>query len=322
MRDTTPAALLELAGWQAGLVTRGQALRAGLTTNAITSKLVHSRWTQVHRGVYASFSGPVTRDAQLWAALLYAGRGARLSHETAAEIIRLTDRESVLIHVAIPASRRVRPPQGVTIHTSSGAGAGWRFARGVPPHTFADETVIDLANAATKLDDVIGYVTRAFARDLTSEERLRHEVEARKRLRWRADLDEIIARAAGGAHSLLEYRYDRDVEQAHGLPPASRQVAFTKSGGRPGRRDRHYTKYGLIIELDGRQYHPDERRYLDQARDNAATATGGSTLRYGWDDITRRPCAVAAQVHAALVKRAYTGVLKPCSATCGILLAG
>src|ERR1700735_107676 len=124
MRDTTPAALLERAGWQAGLVTRGQALRAGLTTNAITSKLVHSRWTQVHRGVYATFSGPVNRDAQLWAALWYAGRGARLSHETAAEIIRLTDRESVLIHVAIPASRRVRPPRGVAIHISSGGSAG------------------------------------------------------------------------------------------------------------------------------------------------------------------------------------------------------
>ena len=63
---------------------------------------------------------------------------------------------------------------------------------------------------------------------------------------------------------------------------------------------------------------------------NAATSTrpattppprpGDRPFRYGSDNITRRPCAVAAQVHAALVKRAYTGVLKPCSATCGILL--
>jgi tetrahydromethanopterin S-methyltransferase subunit F len=37
-----PADLLELARWQAGLVTRGQALRAGLTSNAITSKVVHA----------------------------------------------------------------------------------------------------------------------------------------------------------------------------------------------------------------------------------------------------------------------------------------
>jgi hypothetical protein len=314
-----PAGLLELARWQAGLVTRGQALRAGLTSNAITSKVVHARWTQVHRGVYATFTGPITRDAQLWAAVLYAGPGARLSHETAAEIIRLADRESPLIHVAIPVSRRVRPPQGMTIHLSSRGNAGWRFARGIPPHTFAEETVIDLVHAATSLDDVIACVTAAFARDLTSDERLRREAATRKRLRWRADLSEIIPTAADGAHSILEYRYDRDVERAHGLPPARKQVAFTTSDGRRGRRDRHYEEYGLIIELDGNRYHPTERRHLDQARDNDAIATGGSTLRYGWDDVTRRPCATAAQVHAALAERKYTGPLMPCSPSCGTL---
>ena len=109
------------------------------------------------------------------------------------------------------------------------------------------------------------------------------------------------------------------MEQAHGLPPARKQVRFTKSDGSRGRRDRYYEEYGLIIELDGRRYHPAERRQLDQARDNDAIATGESTLRYGWDDVTRRPCAAAAQVHAALAKRGYTGPLKPCSPTCGAL---
>ena len=54
----------------------------------------------------------------------------------------------------------------------------WRFARGIPPHTFAEETVIDLVNAATRLDDVIAHVTSAFGRNLTSEERLRQEAAA------------------------------------------------------------------------------------------------------------------------------------------------
>jgi hypothetical protein len=319
MGNEIPARLRQQAQWQAGMITREQALGGGLSRSAIASKLVHGRWSQVYRGVYATFTGPLARDAQLWAALLYAGGGARLSHETAAEIIRLTDRPSPLIHVTIGANRRVVTPTGVAIHRAANRDTNWRFARGIPPHTFAEETVIDLAHAATNLDDVVGYVTGAFARDLTSEERLHREAAARKRLRWRADLEEIIPRAAGGAHSVLEYRYDRDVEQAHGLPPARNQVTFTKSDGRRGRRDRYYEKYGLIIELDGRRYHPDERRRLDQARDNDATATGGSTLRYGWDDVTRHQCSVAVQVHAALVKRGYTGLLKPCSPTCEAL---
>jgi hypothetical protein len=246
MSDKIPADLREQASWQAGVITREQALRAGVSRNAIVSKLRHGRWQQVYRGVYATFTGPVAREAQLWAVVLYAGSGARLSHETAAE--QFTGR---------PASKRT--------------GASPAECR--PTH-FAEETVIDLVNAAANLDDVIAYVTGAFARKLTSEERVRREAAARKKLRWRADLDEIIPKAAGGAHSVLEYRYDRDVEQAHGLPAASKQVTFTTSDGHRRRRDRCYEKYDLIIELDGRQYHPDERRLLDQARDNDATATG------------------------------------------------
>jgi hypothetical protein len=316
MGDTIPARLLEQARWQAGLISREQGLRAGLSRSAITSKLEHRRWQQVHWGVYATFTGPLSRDAWLWAAVLYAGAGARLSHETAAELIRLIDRRSPFIHLTIPVIRRVKPPEGVKIHISSKGSADWRFARGIPPHTFAEETIIDLVHAAGDLNDVIAYVTAAFARKLASEERLRQEAAARKRLRWRADLGEIIAAAAGGAHSVIEYRYDRDVERAHGLPQAARQVPFTKPNGSRGFRDRYYEKYRLIIELDGKQYHPDELKGRDQDRDNHAAATTGSTLRYGWIDVTRKPCESARLVHAALTKRGYTGPFKPCSPTC------
>jgi hypothetical protein len=138
----------------------------------------------------------------------------------------------------------------------------------------------------------------------------------RKRLRWRDELEEMIAAGAGGAHSVLEFRYDRDVERAHGLPRASRQVPFTKPDGRRGFRDRYYEKYGLVVELDGKLAHPAERRGHDRRRDNDAAAGGGTTLRYDWDDVTRRSCATAAQVARSLAKRGWTGRLRPCSPPC------
>ena len=156
-----------------------------------------------------------------------------------------------------------------------------------------EETVIDLVHAADDFNDVIACVTSAFGRKLTTKERLLQEVGTRPRLRWRAEIDEIIAAGAGGAHSVIEYRYDRDVERAHGLPPAAKQARFAKPDGSSGYRDRYYEEYGLIIELDGKQYHPDELKGRDQDRDNHATATAGSTLRYGWIDVTRRQCASA-----------------------------
>jgi hypothetical protein len=321
MSNEIPAVLWEQARWQAGVITREQALLSGLSRSAIASKLEHGRWLQVYRGVYTTFTGSMNREARLWAVVLYAGPGARLSYGTAAELIRLTDRRSSLIHVTIPAGRRVAPQRGVIIHRSISPGENWRFPRGVPPYTLADETVIDLVHAADDLNDVIACVTGAFARKLTSEDRLRREAAARKKLRWRADLEEIIPAAAGGAHSVIEYRYDRDVEQAHGLPPAAKQVRFTKPDGSKGFRDRYYEKYGLIVELDGKQYHPEEHKGRDQDRDNDAIATVGSTLRYGWIDVTRKPCASAAQVHAALTRRGYNGPFKPCSPTCRVTLA-
>jgi hypothetical protein len=286
-----------------------------MSAGEIDARIKFGRWRLLHRGVYVTFTGPLSRAAQLWAAVLYAGQGARLSHETAAEILGLADRQWPHIQVSIPPERRVVPVKGLTIHISSYNGQIWRPPPGVPPHTSEEDTVLDLVHAATSLDDVIGWVTRAMAKPLTSEDHLRRAMAARKQLRWRHELDEVIAASAGGAHSVLEYRHDRDVQRAHGLPPAKKQVPFKKPDGTRGYLDRYYPEYRLVIELDGKQYHPDERRGQDQARDNANAVTG-STLRYGWDDVTRRACETARQEAGALRSRGWTDTLKPCSPAC------
>jgi hypothetical protein len=312
-----PVRLRELARLQGGIVSRGQAIKAGMSADAVKWAVRRGAWQQVYPGVYAAFTGPPGRRARLWAALLHAGEGAILSHETAAELVGLADRQSALINITIPNGRRVVAPRGVKIHITRHTGVKWRYAQGIPPHTLADDTIIDLVNAAVSLDDAVGWVTAGFARHLTSDWPLRQAIEARSRVRWRDQLDEIITLATGGTHSVLEYRYDRDVERAHGLPRAARQVPFTKRDGSRGFRDRYYERYGqLVIELDGKRYHPDESRQHDRARDNQAAAKGGSTLRYDWSDVTRQACETAAQVYAALRERGYPGPLKPCSPGC------
>lgn len=316
MSTEIPPILRVLASFQAGVVSRQQALGAGLSVSAINSKIEHGRWRSIYRGVYATFTGPASREAQLWAAVLYAGKGAQLSHETAAELNGLTERRSPLIHVSIPASRRVREPKGVQIHISAHIDARARFPRGVIPHTLVEETITDLVAAASSLDEACGWMTGAFGRRLTAAGPLRRTLSSRKKLRWRRQLDEIVAAAAGGAHSVLEFRYDRDVERAHRLPAAQRQVPFTKPDGGRGFRDRYYAEYGLVVELDGQQAHPEHQRGRDRRRDNDAIADGGSTLRYGWDDVTRRACATAAQLAESLRKRGWAGRVKPCSPHC------
>jgi len=240
-----------------------------------------------------------------------------LSHETAAELQRLTDRPVEMIHVTVPGQRRVLAVEGVSIHRSARAVEAVQ-RNSNPPRTRVEETLLDLTQTAATFDDVCGWVTRAFARDLTDEGRLRAAMRRRAKIRWRAELYELIAAAASGDHSVLEYRYERDVERAHGLPEPVRQAPFTDPDGRRGRRDRVYREYGVVVELDGRLGHGLEDEWRDTNRDNAAAVDGQQSLRYGWTNVRWHPCATALQVAAVLRRHGWVGWPRPCSPGCPV----
>jgi hypothetical protein len=317
MDSELPSTLRNLARHQSGVVSRSQAFRAGLSADMIKFRVRSGWWRPVHRGIYLTFTGTPGRNAKLWAALLGAGPGAVLSHVTAAELQRLSDQPTETIHVTIPWQRRIAAVSGISLHRSRRAGQ-IVLEHSNPPRTLVEETVLDLTQTAATFDDVCGWVTRAFARDLTDAARLRAAMELRAKLRWRADLRELIAASASGNHSVLEYCYERDVERAHGLPEPVRQAPFAGPDGRRGRRDRLYQGYGVLVELDGRLAHAAEDQWRDKARDNAAAVTGLQTLRYGWTQVTRQPCATAAEVARVLRVHGWDGWPRLCSPGCPV----
>ena len=95
----------------------------------------------------------------------------------------------------------------------------------------------------------------------------------RSRLRWRTDLSEVLGLAAGGVHSLLEFRYFSRVERPHGLPPGRPQRVVRRAGRRQ-HQDVDYEAYELVVELHGQAAHPDGLRWNDIRRDNANAAEG------------------------------------------------
>ena len=314
MVTDVPEVLREVAGGQAGVVSRRQAFEAGLSRAAITWQLHRGRWQQLQRGVYTVFTGEPSREAVLWAAVLRVGRGAVLSHHTAAELTRLTDKPSELLHVTVPADRRVQVVPGLVIHTCEYTDRA-RHPSLLPPRTRVEDTVLDLAGLATSFDDACGWVTRACGRRLTTEERLRAAMALRGRVRWRGQLAELLGDPGRGLHSVLEYRYYQDVERAHRLPRSSRQ-ARVASGGRTRYRDALYGRFLVVVELDGHVAHPAESRWRDIRRDNAAAAEGNITLRYGWADVTGHPCRTAAEVARVLAQRGWPGPPQPCRPSC------
>ncbi len=315
MSRDLPQELRELAEFQRGMLTRSQIVQAGLTKSVISARLNPGNWQRMYPGVYATFSGEPPRQATLWAAVLAAGPGAMLSHQTAAELDNLADAPSSLIHLTVPGDRRVSRRSGLVVHRSARASVAVHPAR-TPPRTRVEETVIDLWDASGSLDDAVSWVARGLGRRLTTQARLRDAIKARAKVRNRALLAELLDPDLVGLHSILEFRYVRDVERPHGLPRATRQAAGQR-GDRTVYRDSLYDKYDLAVELDGRFSHPDETRWTDIARDNAAAADGLTTLRYGTVALVTAPCQVAAEIARILTARSYTGA-RPCSPDCPV----
>jgi hypothetical protein len=183
-----------------------------------------------------------------------------------------------------------------------------------------EETVFDLAESASSLDDVVALLARSCQRRLTTPFLLAEALEARPRIRWRTEMSLALRDVADGVHSPLEFRYLRDVERAHGLPTGERQ-AHAVNRGRSVFRDVRYRGYGVVVELDGRASHPDEQRSEDSRRDNAAAADGLFTLRYGWADVTEHACETAGEVGAVLFRRGWTGLMRRCGPGCRLPLS-
>jgi predicted transcriptional regulator of viral defense system len=315
MNYDIPEAAAEVARWQSGTISRRQLLDAGLTSQMIATRLERERWQMLYRGVYAVFNGPPPREAWLWAAVLRVGPGAVLSHLTAAELHGLIDSPVEAIHLTIPASRRVTS-RSLVIRMSGRIDQA-RQPNREPPRTTVEETVLDLAQLARRFDDACGWITRACGRRLTTEERLRAALASRKKMRWRAELDDVLAAAGDGIHSVLEYRYVRDVERAHGLPRSRHQVRVVIDS-KNMYRDLYYDEYQVAVELDSRLAHPDDERWRDNQRDIQAGTRGVLTCRYSWRDIYGHPCETAVLQARILQQRGWRGPPRPCSPRCPV----
>jgi hypothetical protein len=175
---------LELREPQAGVVSRQQLLQLGWTTSAVAHRVTSGRWQLLHPGVYATFSGGYGFDVRLWAALLHAGPDAIASHESAGVLQRLVDVEPVVVDVMVPDQHRVLARPGVRVHRSRNV-AGRRRPAASIPQTRVEETVLDLVDASRTAEEVVGWLTRACQRRLTTPERLLSAARRRARMRWR-----------------------------------------------------------------------------------------------------------------------------------------
>lgn len=299
-----------------GVITRAQVARSGPGAIKADNQLRYGRWQRLQRGVYAPFTGQPTREERIWAALLRAGPGATLSHWTAAERHGLTDRLSAKIHITVHADRNPAKSgeiPGVVIHRS-GSIARTRHPAMSPPCTRVEETVLDLIAAAATFEEAYAWICDAIGRRRTTAARIRVALDARPKFRWRRDIELALGDADGGALSLLELRYVRDVERPHGLPAARRQARM-RSHGASRYLDNLYEDSRICVEIDGTAAHPAAEQWRDKRRDRSVLVDDHIvTVRIGFLDLRdqERRCATAADVARLLSQRA-PAVGHPCT---------
>lgn len=330
--DMTSTQLQRLIDDQHGLVTRPQIARLGYSRKRIDFLVESRQWQRVLHGVYSVTTGPLDRRMTLVAALLYGGESAILSHDSAAEewgMIGVDAGRPVHVTVRYGLSAMNQPPTyrrggarltpligavlhpGVRVHRSR-AIAHIRVESALPRTTRAD-TALDMAVASPTpteaVDTLVSAVTHSGVKLLDIQRRLAE----RPPHRYGNAIAGAVALLADGVQSILEFRYATDVEQAHGLPAARRQGEVVVDGHTlyedvTYRIDEHE----VIVRLDGREAHSVSAiAFRDRRRENAAELAGKSSLVYGWDEVDREPCEVAAEVRVVLQRHGWDGP-NPC----------
>jgi hypothetical protein len=306
-RQAVPDTLIRLARLQAGALSREQIRAHGLSDDVL-QRLASDQWQRLGRGVYFTANSTPPWEAIAWGGVLAGGDRARLGPRASGWLHRLVEVPPRPVDVLVPHARGSRPTD-LWAFQRERPGARSGRTQGSPPRLGAEDTILDLAAGAECEADIISALAVAAQRRITTPDRLLLALECRRRQPHRALLRAALGDVAEGAQSVLEVRYLRCVERAHGLPRGRRQHRLV---GLRHRIDVEYEECALLVEVDGAIFHDGEARFRDLDRDNVHALRNRLTLRYGWFDLVDHPCRVAAQVAGVLTLRGWTGVPSRC----------
>jgi very-short-patch-repair endonuclease len=290
-----------LAAGQHGVVTRRQLLEAGLSAGAIWRLLRNGRLRALHQGVY--LVGPVQSPrARPLAAVLAGGRGALVSHATAAwlwEVWPPCDGEPIDVTPRGGGAGGRRPQAGIRFHHTVPVPSAERTELDRIPVTAPGRTLVDLAGfaEARKLEQAVakadrqGLVTLPELDALAERYRLRPGVAA---------LRAILASEAGPVftQSELEERLLALIPEA-GLPLPRFNVRIG-----PYEVDAFWPDEAVAVEADGYRYHGGRARFEgDRRKDAYLTRRGIHVIRLSWKQIVERPTNTAVLITTVLLSR-------------------
>jgi predicted transcriptional regulator of viral defense system len=176
--------LFEVASEQGGYFTTAQARACGYSAPLLTHHVKGGRFLRLRRGLYRLREYPSSPREDVLAAWLAVGREeSAISHESALDLLDLSDLIPNAIHITVPRTRRHLPKlPGVRIHTTL-------RALGQEDLTYHDgmvvtspvRTIVDAAQAGAAPDQIERAVAQAVQRGLARPDELRRRAAERGR---------------------------------------------------------------------------------------------------------------------------------------------
>jgi hypothetical protein len=257
-----------------------------------------SRWTKtgyltrVVPKVYAVGHDAPNPMADLWTAVLYAGPGGMLSHESDAHHRGLIIHPPNTIHVSTPRAKIRSIPGWITVHCERRLARVWH--NGLPCTTIAQALLDMAATSDPKLVrralSVLDYTNRLDVDAI--EEIARTGRRGRKALRL----------------ALTEYR-PQDAHVNGKLEDGF--LDFCEAGGIPLPKvnvwvhdiqvDAYWPDRGLVVEMDGDANHSSRaQRRKDRSKEVRLRAHGLRVVRYDWALLHAEPEAMRSDLRAQL----------------------
>jgi very-short-patch-repair endonuclease len=281
----TAAEVTRLARRQHGVVSRRQLLAMGMDKSTIERRVNARRLIRIRSGHYRV--GPIAQPLEReMAAFLACGRGAVLSHQTAAAIHSLLHpARSGPVHVTVTGSDR-GPKPGIRMYRT----------RLLPSDEITRREGIPVTTPARTVIDVAPRLRPAALEQLIAEAH---------RKRFRPQLVSLIARypnrpGVPAIRAMLRGKpqFTRSKAERRLLEALRRAGFAPQANAKLGSYevDILIADHHLILEIDGHPFHssrPDRRR--DYARDAELNALGYTVLRIDADEPAERAIALVAR---------------------------
>jgi very-short-patch-repair endonuclease len=296
---------------QAGLLTTAQAV-AALGWGVVRGRVRRGLWRSVCRGIVLTCNGQMTRDQQLWAAVLASGPGALLAGATAAAEGGVRGLRTTPVQVLIPACRMPSTKlgqmpddmAGVRVYRTTVLPPEHRHP-GSPPRTATARSVIDAAAWAGSDHEARTAIVAACQQRLVMPQAMLEVLRVLPKVRRRRLMRLTLADIQGGAQALSEIDLV-ELCRRFQLPLPDQQVRRTDRTGRNRYLDGYWKRWRLHVEVDG-AHHMDATNWAaDMLRQNQIWIAGDRILRFPAFVVRERSADVAHQLRAALTAAGWS----------------